>query len=994
MSSSFLEMLREIETRWQKAWYESGIFCPRPDEKQEKFFITVPYPYVSGPPHIGHGRTFTIADIIARFYRMLGRNVLFPIAWHITGTPIQAIADMISRGDEETISRYVEYVRLYVHDEEEARRIVQEFRDGRKLAEFFTRAYENDFRKMGYSMDFTRQFTTGDPDYSAFIIWQYLKLRKKGLITRGKHVVLYAPDEGHAVGEHDIKGGDEIEVRIVEFTLVKFKLEDSDTYLVAATLRPETIFGVTNVWVHPDATYVEAEVNGEKWIISKKCAWKLQYQDKHVKILREFTGRELIGKIVTAPLVNRKVPVLPALFVDDDVGTGVVYSVPGHAPYDYAALIDLKGELGDKFGVRHIAEKIEPISIIRSDLGELPTVDVYKKLGITTQLDKAKLDEATRLVYQTEFYTGVMKENTPLAGMRVSEAREKAKSMLLEQGLGDKMFELEPPKVFTRAGNRVIAAVIHDQWFIDYRVPEWKETGLKFVKEILKVVPEKYRQQFISTIEWLELRPCARKRGIGTRLPWDPDWIIESLSDSTIYMAFYTIVKQLRQSGLSEKLTKLVEDVYRGNEDALSKIEKLFDYVFLGVGNVEEVAKLFEVEPSIIESIRREFLYWYPVDLRHSGIDLIPSHLTFFIMHHIAIFPPELWPRAISLNEYVIREGRKMSKSLGNVLEICRAVRMYSADVVRLYIAYAADLETTLDWRDSEVRMIVDQLERFWNIVNNIIALGKPSREYSYNELKLLSKYAIASIRRTVRKARQALENFRLREYVVEAFFNVMNVVEEYLNNFRTCDIDIDEARYVLHHILERWLKILQPVIPHICEELWHRLGNESFISLEKWPPEEEYDEELLKARELIERTLDDIKSIMRARERKVRKVYLYVGPDEVLYRLVKDIVKLLDEGKNMRDIIRELAKREEYRSIASKVPDIVRKVVSGQVPRIVLSRDKELELFRQFSRYMSLRLGVDVEVQDAQKPVYDPLKKASQALPGRPAIYIEEEAS
>jgi len=989
--SEFLKVLREIEAKWQREWYENKIFEAKVEEEKAKFFITVPYPYVQGPPHIGHGRTFTVADIIARFKRMLGYNVLYPIAWHITGTPIQAVADMIARGDLETIQRYREYVSLYVDNPEEVEKIVQEFKDSWKIASFFAKAYERDFKSIGLSIDFSRQFTTGDPDYNAFIIWQYLKLKERNYITRGKHVVLYAPAEGHAVGEHDIKGGDEIEVRINEFTLVKFKY--GDKYLVAATLRPETIFGVTNVWIKPDADYVEALINNsEIWIISKQCAWKLQYQDRDVKIIREFKGEELIGKFVHAPLVDRDVPILPAYFVDPDVGTGVVYSVPAHAPYDYAALAELKESVDilKKYNIEDIVKNIEPISIIKSQLGEYPAVDIVKKLNIKSQLDQ-KLNDATKIVYQTEFYNGIMKDNTPLKNLPVSEAREKVKEMLKSINMMDVMYEIEPRNVVTRAGNRVIAAVIKDQWFIDYRPREWKERALKLVKEHMKIIPEKYRQQFISTIEWLELRPCARRRGLGTRLPWDPEWIIESLSDSTIYMAFYTIVKKLRESGISDKLKDLTRKVYEGSREALEMIEKLFDYIFLGRGDLYEISKLFNVDPKIVEDIRREFLYWYPVDLRHSGIDLIPSHLTFFIMHHVAIFPEELWPRAISLNENVIREGRKMSKTLGNVLEIAKLSKYYSADLFRLYVAYSADLESILDWRESEVAKMVDQLERFWRICNMMLELGSPAEEYTFDKLHTLSKKLISIINMLTIKAKEYLEKFRIREYVVDVFFNMLNEIEDYLNSYKVCGIDIDEVRYVSNYILDKWIRMLQPVIPHLCEEIWHRMGKITYVSCELWPSPGPLSWEVLNVFEIIDRTIEDIKAIIKSRGSTPRKVYIYVGSEEIMYDIVNKIIEMLESGNDIKTILRYFSQRDEYRSIMNKISDIAKKIINGIIPRIRIYRDAELKIFKDCEKYISYKLGgVEVEVQDALNPKYDPMNKAKTAYPGRPAIYVE----
>ncbi len=989
--TDFLKLLREIESKWQREWYEKRIFEPTIDEERAKFFITVPYPYVSGPLHIGHGRTYTIADIIARFKRMLGYNVLYPIAWHITGTPIQAIADMISRGDLETVQRYKEYVSLYVEDPNEVNRIVEEFKDGWKIAMFFSKACERDFKSIGLSIDFSRQFTTGDPDYNALIIWQYLKLREKGYITRGRHVVLYAPAEGHAVGEHDIKGGDEIEVRINEFSLIKFEIE-KNKFIVAATLRPETIFGVTNVWVNPNAEYVEAIVNNEVWIISKQCAWKLQYQDKDVKILDEFRGEILIGKFVKAPLVERKIPILPAYFVDPDVGTGIVYSVPAHAPYDYAALVELKNrkDILSKYNIEHIVNSIEPISIIRSNLGEYPAVDIINKLNIKSQDDK-KLEEATKIVYQTEFYNGVMRENTPLAGLTVSEAREKVKEMLREIKMIDTMYDIEPRNVVTRAGNRVIAAIIKDQWFIDYRSTEWKERAFKLVREIMKIIPEKYRQQFISTIEWLELRPCARRRGLGTKLPWDPDWIIESLSDSTIYMAFYTIVKKLRKYKVSEKLQELVKRVYEGDVNSLSIIEKFFDYIFLGRGSVEELSKTMNVDPEVIRDIRREFEYWYPVDLRHSAVDLIPSHLTFFIMHHVAIFPEKYWPRAISLNEYVIREGKKMSKTLGNVLEIAKLMKYYSADLFRLYVAYSADLESILDWREVEVSKIALQLERFWKICNMILELGPPLEEYTFEELHTLSKKIISLVNMLTIKSKEYLDRFRIREYVVDTFFNMLSEIEDYMLSYKYCGIDIDEVRYVMNYVLEKWIRMLQPVIPHLCEEIWHRMGKLTYVSCETWPSPGPLSWEVLNTFEIIERTIDDVKNIIKGKERTPKRVYIYVGPADIMYEIANKTIEMLDKGYDIKTIMREFSKDEKYRNIMDKVSDIVKKIISGIIPRIIVYKDAELKIFKDCEKYISYRLGgIEVKIEDACSPTRDPMNKARQSYPGRPAIYVE----
>jgi len=155
--------------------------------------------------------------------RMRGFNVLWPMAFHITGTPIASISARISRGDEECIKLYENYVRLYIKDEKEVRKVVESFVEPKNVAMFFANAITNDFKSLGYSIDWRRKFTTGDPDYSAFITWQFMKLKEKGYIVQGTHPVLYCPKDKNAVGEDDIRGGDEFRAEVVEFTAIKFR---------------------------------------------------------------------------------------------------------------------------------------------------------------------------------------------------------------------------------------------------------------------------------------------------------------------------------------------------------------------------------------------------------------------------------------------------------------------------------------------------------------------------------------------------------------------------------------------------------------------------------------------------------------------------------------------------------------------------------------------------------------------------------------------------
>jgi len=208
-------MNAEIERKWQKRWQEDRIFEPEVDKGRKKFFLTVPYPYMSGSLHIGHGRTFTIGDIIARFKRLQGYNVLFPMAFHVTGTPVLAIADAIRSGDERVINLYRDYVRIYEEDEKKVEEIVASFVEPENIARYFAEKTQKDFIGMGYSIDWRRKFHTAEPLYNKFVEWQFKKLYDKGVIKKGKYPITYSIEDGNPVGEDDIEDGNINKVTIM-----------------------------------------------------------------------------------------------------------------------------------------------------------------------------------------------------------------------------------------------------------------------------------------------------------------------------------------------------------------------------------------------------------------------------------------------------------------------------------------------------------------------------------------------------------------------------------------------------------------------------------------------------------------------------------------------------------------------------------------------------------------------------------------------------------
>ena len=271
-----------IGDKWRKKWSEARIFESEPQSDKEKYFLTVAYPYPNSPQHVGHGRTYTLADVHARYKRMNGYNVLFPMGFHYTGTPIVSMSQRIKSNDLELIETFEKIYKI-------PDKIISSFKEPKKIADFFHEEIKQGMNEMGYSIDWRREFTTIDNAYSKFISWQFRKLRKKGLIVQGSHPVGWCPKDQNPVSQHDTIG--DIEPELIEYVLVKFKFEEQ--YIIpTATLRPETIFGVTNLWINPDVNYVIALVNNEKWIITKDAATKLGFLKLKVSIISEIQGSD------------------------------------------------------------------------------------------------------------------------------------------------------------------------------------------------------------------------------------------------------------------------------------------------------------------------------------------------------------------------------------------------------------------------------------------------------------------------------------------------------------------------------------------------------------------------------------------------------------------------------------------------------------------------------------------------------------------------------
>ncbi|MDJ0269855.1 MAG: leucine--tRNA ligase [Aigarchaeota archaeon] len=971
-SKQRLSSPREIEVKWLNKWKAAAIFQAEPQKDKPKFFICVPYSYQNGPLHLGHGFTFTRGDVIARFKRMQGYNVLFPWSWHWTGEAVAGTSERLKRGDESVIKMLKEIDGV-------PEELIPFFQEPAFICSYYTAENRQVVDLMGWSVDWRREFYTTDlhPYYSRFITWQYEVLRRNGYVIKGKHPVVWCPSCQSATGDHDRLSGEGVFPE--EFTLVFF--DAGDFRLAAATLRPETIFGATNVWINPEAKYVVVRWDGKKVLISDKAYEKLREQKGEISPVEELEGRKLIGAKCRVPLTGAEILILPASFVDPAIGSGVVYSVPAHAPYDYAALRDLwrAPEGLAPYGIDAKAIRaIKPIAIIETPgFGELPAVEVVEKLGIIDQRDE-KLGEATKEVYSREFHSGVLKENCgDYKGMRVSEAREAVRQKLINMGEGDTMYDL-PEKVVCRSGDECIVKIVEDQWFLNYSRGDWKERVRKIIKE-MNIYPEEARQWFLNVVDWLRDWACTRKTGLGTPLPWDRSWIVETLSDSTIYPALYTISK------------------YLNNDPVLqSKVStEILDYVFLGRGSAEELARKSGIDAGVLRAMRDEFLYWYPVDMRISAKELVPNHLTFYLFHHSAIFDEERWPRGIGVNGMISIEGMKMSKSKGNIIPLKVAVARHGADVTRCTLLLGAEDLDDPDWWEKNAIEIGKDL-------HNILSLMRESANAPREALDADS-WLLSRLQLRIARITRALEKLKTRTACNEVIYGMLNDFRWYM---RRNGGRLGSAARVY---AETWARLLAPFAPYTAEEGWSILGGEGYVSLAEWPkyrPENIDIQKLLKE-EIIRDLRDDIYEIIKVTEKKPSKITLYVAAEwkNRLAALVidGDGINQRNRGQIIKKAVVEIPERKgEIPTLVPKLADVLRRVqeYSNQICKEieVESDSKYISALLREERSICMDVAVLLENELGAKTIVipeeeareDPMGKARNALPFRPGIYVE----
>jgi leucyl-tRNA synthetase len=971
------------------------------------------YPYMNGTLHAGHTFTVSKVEFTAGFARMQGKRTLFPMGFHCTGMPIKACADKLINEvklfgqnferyneDEEDLEDKTKIPAPSIHHEDvtkftakkgkAAAKVVKmkyqfqimralsipvedihKFADPQHWLEYFPPLCKRDLTNFGARIDWRRSFVTTDanPYYDAFIRWQMNRLRELKKIKFGKRYTIYSPKDGQPCMDHDRSEGEAVGPQ--EYTALKLRVKEwapnaeaaiqgkvpvgADVFFVPATLRPETMYGQTCCFVGPKINYGVFKVSEKEfYVMTDRAARNMAYQgifpqNGVYEKVAEILGADCVGTLVNAPLSVHKegVRILPMESVLPTKGTGVVTSVPSDSPDDYATVIDL-AKKADYYKIKKEWAELEIVPIIKTPTyGDLTAPFLVKKLKIASPKDTKQLEEAKELAYKEGFYQGTLVIGE-FKGEKVESAKPKVRQQLIDAGEGFAYSEPER-KVVSRSGDDCCVALM-DQWYLDYGEESWREVALKYVANTdgkgLNTYTQETKNGYEGVLNWLNQWACARTYGLGSKLPWDPQFLVESLSDSTIYMAYYTIAHFLHK------------DIF-GKTPGLSDVkpeqmtDEVWDYVFARRELTDEILSESKISKEALASMRREFEYWYPLDLRVSGKDLIPNHLTFFLYIHLAIFTPEYWPKGVRANGHLLLNGEKMSKSTGNFMTLDEMVSKYGADASRIALADAgdgvADANFEEDVADNNVLRLFTLREWCEEMVKDQDTVLRSGSKNGF--LDALFENEMNAI---VHECRQHYEDTNYKLALKSALYDFTSARDFYRESSTAAGIKMHKD-LVLQYI-ELQALLLTVIAPHWSEYIWLEvLHKPSTIQNALYPVVPAPKAALTAAREYVRAISSNITSAEAAQQKKKAKGkdigYDLKKPKKLsIFAAAKfpawqekyiDLVKDAWDGKGMNDkeLNGKIAKMGEMKKAMPFVMGLKKRLVAGEKPELVFER-------------------------------------------------------
>ena len=778
-----------IEPAVQQYWAENKVFKAIKDTSKEKYYCLSMFPYPSGRLHMGHVRNYTIGDVVSRYQRMNGKNVLQPIGWDAFGLPAEGAAIKNKTAPAKWTYENIEYMK-------------------------------NQLKMLGFGYDWDREIATCRPEYYKWEQWFFTELYKKGLVYKKTSTVNWCPNDETVLANEQVHEGccwrcdtpveqKEIPQWFIKITdyaeqllggldqlpqwpdMVKtmqrnwigrsegveitFDVADTAEKVAVYTTRPDTFYGVSYLGIA--AAHPLAELAAEK---NPQLAEFIR-EAKNAKVAEadlatmEKKGMAT-GLFAIHPLTGEKLPIWVANFVLMHYGTGAVMAVPAHDQRDF--------EFAQKYNLP-IKQVIAPLADEEIDLTKQAFVE-HGKLVNSAEFDGLDFDAA---------FNGIADKLEKLGvGKRQVNYR------LRDWGVSRQRYWGAPIPMLTLPNGETIPAPIEDLPII---LPE--DVVMDGVKSPIKADPNWAKTTFNG-------EPALKETDT-----------FDTFMESSWYYARYTSPSYAE--GMLDKDEAnywLPVDQYIGGiEHATMHLLyfRFFHKLLRDAGFVtsDEPAQKLLCQGMVLADA---FYYTSPTNER---IWVSPTQVTLERDEKgriIKATDPEG-------RELVHTGMTKMSKSKNNGIDPQEMVEKYGADTVRLFMMFASPAEMTLEWQESGVEGAKRFLGRVWNLVY----------EYSQNPAKTaLDMTALSAdqkaLRRDVHKTIAKVSDDIGRR---QTFNTAIAAVMELMNKLTRAPLESEQDRAVMAEALSAVVRMLYPITPHICFELWKALGNESNIDHAEW---------------------------------------------------------------------------------------------------------------------------------------------------------------
>jgi len=782
-----------IEKKWQEEWRKNNLSESEISKNKKKFFVINAYPAISGLLHVGHIRGYAYADILARYKRMTGHNVLFPTGFHSSGLPTIAFARNVQKRKKE----WKEHLKNAGISTKKP-----DFSTVEAIIKFFSEIYIDNWKKLGLLFDERRLLYTTDQAYSKFIEWQFRKLMQKGFLTKKSSYSPYCPNCGPVAvdfSEMDLsKGG---HAKMKKFPILKFRLEDGKV-LPVATPNQNTVLEDTNVWINPRRDYIRAKVKNETWLLSELGFTKLKNQNFKIKRLGKIKGKKLVGLFCKNPLLKKTIRVLPNRFVDPKVLLGT----------------DLPDKQQEIFCWMALLEEIK-----KQEKNKKSKRAVSKNLKEMKKLCESKLNSFKKTNKKITY-----------------RPKQSAYGKMEQEFLYD-----FTESVTCRCGQNVFVKLLPEQWFIDYENKKLKNKTIKWLKQMI-VYPQSFKQSFPRIISSYKSRVCIRKGSwLGTRFPFKKKWVIEPGSDSTLYPIFYIISKYINQCQIKNKqLVDAFFDFVFGEKNNLKEAAKKTKMMPRKLLQIKKEVNYWYPLDLNIAGKEHETVH-FPVFLTNHIAVLNKRHwpkgvfATGWVVKEkieetdtTSKAGKKLSPDQIKLNKEKLylkwgwwfspETTAKLSKSKGGTESIPKIIQKYSADALRLYYSHIDEPYADIIWDPKSVLKYKRQINQIAKEITKLTKTKNTPRNLKRRRQELPNPNS------KIRKATKCLDKYDLRGATQIIYFDLLKD----LQNHRKKGVNPKSAR----KFIEKWIKCMAIFTPHMAEELWRKTGNKKMVTIEKWP--------------------------------------------------------------------------------------------------------------------------------------------------------------